>query len=122
MTPEVSYFIPGSLEDTDKYIEVADGHCVTAKKKGQVRIQMCDDNGKTFITTLYNILLAPDLCDRLFSIITLMNLGHNCIFHKGFCMVYFGAERKNAVTLPHSAQRTHAFAGKSIICQRKINL
>ena len=26
MKPEVSDFIPGSLEDTDKYIEVADGH------------------------------------------------------------------------------------------------
>ena len=36
MTPEVSYFIPGSLEDTDKYIEVADRHHVTAKQKGQV--------------------------------------------------------------------------------------
>ena len=31
MTPEVSDFIPGSLEDTDKYIEVADRHHVTAK-------------------------------------------------------------------------------------------
>ena len=48
MTPEVSDFIPGSLEDTDKYIEVADEHHVTAKQKGQVRIQMCDDNGKPF--------------------------------------------------------------------------
>ena len=37
--PEVSDFIPGSLEDTDKYIEVADGHHVTAKQKGQVRIK-----------------------------------------------------------------------------------
>ena len=36
MTPEVTYFIPGSLEDTDKYIEVADGHHVTAKQIGQV--------------------------------------------------------------------------------------
>ena len=36
MMPEVSDFIPGSLEDTDKYIEVADGHRVTAKQKGQV--------------------------------------------------------------------------------------
>ena len=35
MTPEVLDFIPGSLEDTDKYIEVADGHHVTAKQKGQ---------------------------------------------------------------------------------------
>ena len=45
MTPEVVDFIPGSLEDTDKYIEVADGHQVTVKQKGQVRIQMCDENG-----------------------------------------------------------------------------
>ena len=45
MTPEVSDFISGSLEDTDKYIEVADVHHVTAKQKGQVRIQMCNDNG-----------------------------------------------------------------------------
>ena len=36
MTPEVSDFIPGSLEDTDKYIEVTDGHHVTAKQKGQL--------------------------------------------------------------------------------------
>ena len=34
MTPEVMDFIPGSLEDTDKFIEVADGHHVTAKQKG----------------------------------------------------------------------------------------
>ena len=35
MTPEVSDLIPESLEDTDKYIEVADGNNVTAKQKGQ---------------------------------------------------------------------------------------
>ena len=40
MTPEVSDFIPSTLEDTDKYIEVADGHHVTAKQKVQVQIQM----------------------------------------------------------------------------------
>ena len=66
-------FIPGSLEDIDKYIELADRHHVTAKQKGQVRIQMCDGNGQKFIAILYNVLLAPDLCDRLFSIITLMD-------------------------------------------------
>ena len=87
MTPEVTDFIPGSLEDTEKFIEVADGHHVTAKQKGSVRIQMCDDNGKNFFATLYNVLLAPDLCDRLFSIITLMNAGHTCLFQKGFCTV-----------------------------------
>ena len=35
MTPEVTDFIPESLEDTDKFIEVADVHHVTAKKKVQ---------------------------------------------------------------------------------------
>ena len=35
ITPEVMYSIPGSLEDTDKFIEVAVGHHVTAKKKVQ---------------------------------------------------------------------------------------
>ena len=92
MTPKVTDFIPGSIEDTDKFIEVADGHHVTAKQKGSVRIQMFNDNGETFIATLYNVLLAPDLCDRLFSIITLMNAGHTCLFHKGFCTVYFSAK------------------------------
>ena len=66
MTPKVSDFIPVTFEDTDKYIEVADGHHVTAKQKGQVQIKMCDYNGNTFISTLYNVLLAVDLCDRLF--------------------------------------------------------
>ena len=41
-----------------------------------------------------------------------MNLGHNCLFHKGFCTVHFGAKDKNAVKLPHSAQRKHVFLGK----------
>ena len=112
MTPEVTDFIPRSLEDTNKFIEVADGYHVTAKQKRSVRIQICDDNRETFIATLYNVLLAPDLCDRLFSIITLMNAGNTCLFHKGFCTVYFGTKEDNAVTLPHSAVRKHAFMVK----------
>ena len=75
---------PGSLEDMDKHIEVADGHHVTEKQKGQVQIKMCDNSGNSFIATLHNVLLAPDLCDRLFSIITLMNSGHTCLFTNGF--------------------------------------
>ena len=66
MTPEVSDFIPGSLEDTDKNIEGADLHHVTAKQKWQARITMSDDHGYTFIATLHNVLLAPYSCDRLF--------------------------------------------------------
>ena len=73
---------------------------------------MCNNNGNIFIATLYNVLLALDLCDRLFPIVTLMNEGHTCLFHKGFCTVYFGADKRNAVTLTHSAQRKHSFTGK----------
>ena len=72
---------------------------------------MFNDNRKTFVATLYNVLLAPDLCDRLFSIVTLMNAGHTCLFHKEFCTVYFGEKEDNAVTLPRSAVRKHAFKG-----------
>ena len=36
MTPQVSDFVPGSLEDINKHIEVADGRHVTEKQKGQV--------------------------------------------------------------------------------------
>ena len=32
MTPTISDFIPVSLVETDKYIKVADGHVVAAKK------------------------------------------------------------------------------------------
>ena len=98
MTPEVMEFILGSLEDTEKFIEVADGHHVTAKQNNSLRIQTCDNNGKKFIATLYNVLLAPDLYDRLFSIITLTNAGHTCLFHKYFFTVYLGAKENNAVT------------------------
>ena len=80
---------------------------------------MFNDNGETFIATLYNVLLVPDLCDRLFSIITLMNAGHTCLFHKGFCTVYFGAKEDNAETLPHSAARKHAFMVKSMESSKK---
>ena len=77
MVPEISDFILGSLVETDKYIEVADGNFFTAKKTGEVQINMHNDDGKPFIATLCNVLLVPDLCDRLFFIIMLINLVHN---------------------------------------------
>ena len=94
MTPQVSDFIPGSLEYTGKYIEVIDVHHVTSKQKLQAQIKMCDDNGDTFIAKLHNVILAPDLCDKLFLILTLKHLVHNCLFQTGFCMIYFGNKNK----------------------------
>ena len=50
-----------------------------------------------------------------------MNSGHTCLFHKEFCTVYFGAQKKNAVTLPHIAQMKHAFLGKIKDISKKKN-
>ena len=96
----------------DKYIGVVDRHHVMAKQKGQVRIKMCDNNGYPFIATLHNLLLAPDLCNSLFSIFAFMNSGHTCLSYQGFYTVDFGAKEKNEITLPHSAQSKHAFWGE----------
>ena len=89
MTPKVSNFILDSLKYTYKCIEVANGYYVTENQKVQVQIKICGDNGNPFIAALHNLILAPDLCDGLFLIITLINLGHTCLFHKGFFTVYF---------------------------------
>ena len=99
-----------------------DGNHITAKQKGQVQIKICHDNGKPFITMLHNLLLAPDLCDRLFLIITSINSGHTSLFYKGFWTVYFGAKEINAVTLPHGAQRKHALLGKIMKKSKKNKL
>ena len=61
ITPYVLDFIVGLLEDTDKYNQIVDRHHVKSKQKGQVRIKMYDNNRDTFIATLHNVLLAPDL-------------------------------------------------------------
>ena len=63
MTPDISDFVPGSLLEMYKYIEVADENCVTEKNMGQVQIIMHNNNVKPFIATLYNVLFSPDLCD-----------------------------------------------------------
>ena len=48
-----------------------------------------------------------------------MNAGHTCLLQKGFCTVYFRAKENNAVTLPHSAVRKHAFMVKSMESSKK---
>ena len=99
--------------ETDKYIEVVDGKLVTAKKTGYFQIKMRGNNGKPFIDRLYNVLFEQDLCDQLFSIIKLMNLGHTCLFHKGVCTVFKSANQQNAVTLLHIVQQKHVFLVKT---------
>ena len=69
MAPDISDFIPGLLVETDKYIEDEVGNFIAAKEKGEVQIEMCDNNVKPFIATSENVLLAPDFFDRLFPVL-----------------------------------------------------
>ena len=80
-------FIPSLIRDTYRYTEVADGYYVTAKQKGQVQIKMCDNNGDHFMAMFHKVLLAPDLCDRLSSNITLIICYILVYSKKGFCTV-----------------------------------
>ena len=68
--------------------------------------------------------MVPDLCNLLFSIVTLINLVHTYNFHKGFCTVFFSDNKHTTMTLPHSAQRKHALLVKTkekSKSQKKIN-
>ena len=58
MSTPILDFVPGLIEDTDKYIEVEDVNYVTAKQKRQVQIIMCEYNGDPFIVALHNVLLV----------------------------------------------------------------
>ena len=88
MTPEISDFLPGSLVEMEKYIEVADGNFFTQKQTGGVQIKIRNGNGKYCTSILYNVLFTTYLCDWLFFIIMLMNLRHTYLFIKGFAYFY----------------------------------
>ena len=70
---------------------------------------MRKDNDKPFIATLYNVLLAQDLCDQIFSIIELMDLGNTWLYHKGDFTILFSDNEQNTVISLHSAHRKHLF-------------
>ena len=63
MAPEILDFKTGLLVQTVKYIEVADGNFIIAKKTGEVQIKTHDNNIKSFISALYTVLFYPDLWD-----------------------------------------------------------
>ena len=97
----------------DKYIKFSDDYFITLKKNREVQIKIYDNNGKPLISILYNVLFSPDLCDQLNSIITLMNLGYTCLFHKGVC-IFLSDNKQNVVILLHIAQLKHVFLVKNV--------
>ena len=46
------------MVETDKYIEVTNRHVVSAKQPGEAQIHIRGDNGKPFISALYNVFLS----------------------------------------------------------------
>ena len=68
---------------------------------GKVNIQMHNDDGELFTAVLRNVLYVPALAERLFSIESLMEAGHECYFRKGTCTMVFQIEQYcGRVTLP----------------------
>ena len=57
--------------------------------------------------------MATDILNRLFSIVALLHSGNTCLFQKVFCTVYFDHGKENVYTMPHSAERKHAFLVKT---------
>ena len=90
MEPEVSVFIPCLLEDTDNYRQTS-SHGETKRTSTN---KNCNNNEDPFIATLHNVVLAPDFCNRLFSIIMLLHSGNTCLFKKGFLQVVLCTKRK----------------------------
>ena len=113
MTPQVSNFILGLLEDTDRNIEVADGHHVMAKQKEQVWIKICDDNIDNFVAILHNILLAPDLYYRSFYIITLMDLVYTCSPPAKFFALYTSETKRKMQLLRHIVHNGNIHFGEN---------
>ena len=107
------------LEDTDKHIEVAGGYHITAKQKGQVWIRMCDNNRDPFIAMLYNVLLALDLCDGLFSIITLIKLGHPYFSTKKIHGVLWSTRDKCGYITTYCTKETCILGGNQVNVKNK---
>ena len=68
---------------------------------------MCENNGKPFIDMLYNVLLAPDLCNIIFNYYV-NEFGTYPTLKKGFCTLLFIGNEQNAVKLTQNEQRKHA--------------
>ena len=130
MTLQVSYFIPGPLEYTDKHIEVVDGYRVTAKQKVQVQIKLCDDNEDIFIMTFPNLILTPDLCNGVIFNYYVNEFGTCLFISQKFLDSVLWQKVENTVILPDSAQRKHEFWGgikqmstsKKIVHRKKVAL
>ena len=80
---------------------------------------MCNDKGYNIITTFHNILLAQDLCNRLFSIIRLLNSGHTLFILQKVLHSVLWKQGENVVSLLQSALRKHECLGEISKCQNQ---
>ena len=74
---------------------------------------MCDNNGKSFIATLYNISSDTEFCNWSFFHYHVNELKTQLTFYKGFCTVFFSANEQKAVTWTHTTQQKHAILVKT---------
>ena len=77
MTPFKSDFEPNSLFHDVKTVEVADGTSVPANLSGTIKLTVFTEIHDTVYLTLTDVLYVPQLSRRLFSLMSLIEQGHD---------------------------------------------
>ena len=112
MTPHVTDFLPDSLIDTNKIVEIADGSEASCTLHGSVLLNMLDDRGEQIQGEMEGVLYIKGLTQRLFSVPTFKNQGHHVLFGSTFAQLFFTTDFQHPVTisLPQEIDHPTAFA------------
>ena len=112
MTPYKSDFQQGSETQEDKAVEVADGFTVPSTLSGTVIIHVTSDQGDPIHIRIQGVLHVPELSRRLFSLMALIQDGHDVTLSKTHGIKFnFGKH----ITVTTSLPNYHLFASQATI-------
>ena len=77
MTPFKSDFLHHTLVHENKIVEVADGNSIPATLSGTINLHVYTAKHEKLLLTLQNVLFVPTLSRRLFSLMSLIEQGHD---------------------------------------------
>ena len=119
MTQYKDDFMPGSEKPETKSVEVADGFAVSAPSSGTVIIDVVTDQNDDIKIRIHNVLYVPGLAQRLFSLMSLIEEGHNLtLSNKKGIMFNFGKHVTVTMKLPNN----HLFASQAVAERKVIKL
>ena len=115
MTPYRTDFIPDSIQQIRKVVEVADGYNVPANHSGTVIIKTKNDAGKNITLRLLDVLHVPNLERRLFSLLSLIDQNHDVKLSKRNGVQIYLHNEKYPISLPMPNYHLFASSAKSTI-------